>query len=101
MFFKVIKGVTLPVKYSELTPRERVEVRLAYIDKQGGNCYYCNEPLNGSPSMEVICKNVHTELFPVNFFEYPLHLHHDHISDMTIGAVHCRCNAVLHEYEGE
>ncbi|AGI61771.1 hypothetical protein VCO139_0016 [Vibrio phage VCO139] len=41
------------------------------------------------------------KLFPKNMFQYPIHLHHDHNTGMTIGAVHARCNAVLWEYYGE
>ena len=39
-------------------------------------------------------------IFPENFFDHSIHLHHDHDTGMTIGAVHAHCNAVLWEYEG-
>lgn len=32
---------------------------------------------------------------------YPVHLHHDHKTGLTIGAVHAKCNAVLWQYYGE
>ena len=44
---------------------------------------------------------IHEELFPKNFFDHPIHLHHDHETGMTIGAVHAQCNAVLWQYHGE
>jgi len=30
-----------------------------------------------------------------------MHLHHNHETDMTEGAVHAYCNAVLWQYEGK
>lgn len=44
---------------------------------------------------------VNMKLFPPNFFKHPVHLHHDHQTGMTIGAVHNHCNAVLWQYYGE
>ena len=32
---------------------------------------------------------------------HPIHLHHDHDTDLTIGAVHAYCNAILWEYHNE
>jgi hypothetical protein len=49
----------------------------------------------------VMSKKINVDLFPPNFFKWPVHLHHDHRTGMTIGAVHCRCNAVLWQYHGE
>jgi hypothetical protein len=39
-------------------------------------------------------------LFPPNFLKYPVHLQHNHDTDMTEGAVHARCNAVMWQYHG-
>lgn len=91
----------LPVKYSKLTPRERRLVREQYIKQQEGNCYYCHATLGEPSPPQVREKCVNAKLYPETFFKYPVHLHHDHGTDMTIGAVHCYCNAVLWEHHGE
>ena len=91
----------LPVKYSELAPHERRVVRHAYIMLQDSRCYYCKAPLLDVPADYVRQKSVNKALFPEGFFDHPVHLHHDHTTDMTIGAVHAWCNAVLWEYDGE
>ena len=39
-------------------------------------------------------------LFPAFFLSHPIHLQHNHETNMTEGAVHARCNAVLWQYEG-
>lgn len=39
-------------------------------------------------------------LFPVGFLNSPIHLQHCHKTDMTEGAVHAMCNAVMWVYEG-
>ena len=43
-------------------------------------------------------ESLRTEL---NFFKWPVHLHHCHDTGMTTGAVHCYCNAVLWQYPGK
>lgn len=91
----------LPVDYNKLTPFQRKETRVAYMVLQGGVCCYCIQSLYGPPSESVLSKPVSAELFPPNFFKWPIHLHHDHETGMTIGAVHALCNAVLWQYHGE
>lgn len=91
----------LPVNYNILAPWQRRRVREQYVKKQDGKCSYCNEPLSGKAHDDVMSKKINTRLFPESFFNYPIHLHHDHWSGMTIGAVHCHCNAVLWQYHGE
>ena len=91
----------LPVDYTKLTQSQRREVRLQYIDQQNGICPHCGQPLDGLPSEEVRAAPVLHELFPPNFFDHPVHLHHSHDTGMTIGAIHARCNAVLWQYFGE
>ena len=91
----------LPNNYNLLTPKERRLVREEYIKKQKGLCYYCGEDLNKKPRKDIRKLSVTKHIFPPNFFKYPVHLHHDHDDGMTIGAVHCHCNAVLFEYEWE
>lgn len=90
-----------PKDYDKLTPNERRVLREEYVRHQGGNCYYCKAPLSGPPSMAVKKKKITPKLYPKGFFRWPVHLHHDHNTGMTIGAVHNYCNAVLWEYEGE
>jgi hypothetical protein len=92
----------LPVEYSKLDWRkgEKRVVREQYIVEQKGLCYYCNKPLNEKPPSEVTDKPINLSLFPEGFLNHPIHLQHNHDTDMTEGAVHAYCNAVLWEYEG-
>ena len=90
----------LPVYYPDLDPSERRKVREEYVKQQKGLCFYCNKPLVGKPSDEVLRTRINLNLFPVDFFKWPVHLQHDHETGMTEGAVHCQCNAVLWQYHG-
>jgi len=91
----------LPAKYSKLSSPERALVRERYAELQDGLCYYCKMPLAGDPPLDVLVLPIHWWLFPPNFLAHPVHLHHNHLTDMTIGTVHAYCNAVLFQYEGE
>lgn len=91
----------LPVNYENTHHTVRRLVREEYIKRQNGKCYHCGEPLNGAPSDDVKNKKVDERLFPPNFFKWPVHLHHCHNTGMTVGAIHCHCNAVLWQYHGE
>ena len=91
----------LPVNYKELTQSERREVREEYVRLQEGLCYHCKEPLSGEASKKVMSKTINKSLFPSKFLDWPVHLHHNHKTGKTIGAVHCHCNAVLWQYHGE
>lgn len=91
----------LPVNYDELHYTERRAVREEYIKKQEGKCCHCKELLSGEPAVNVASKQVNKKLFPPNFFKWPVHLHHNHDTGMTIGAVHNHCNAVLWQYYNE
>lgn len=94
------KTFKLPVCYKALSWQERIQVRDEYITLQKGFCYYCGEPLTEKPHITVRRKKLEIpHLYPETFFEHPIHLHHDHETGLTIGAVHNYCNAVLHEYE--
>lgn len=84
-----------------LTTKERRAVREAYAKAQNGLCSHCKNPLNGPPSSLILSAPLTKELFPENFFDYPVHLHHDHNTGLTVGAVHNRCNAFLWEHLGE
>ena len=91
----------LPAYYSELTTQERRAVREEYVRLQNGLCHYCGSTLNWSAPKEITDKPINWDLFPEGFLKYPTHLHHDHDTDLTLGAVHNYCNAVLWQYEGE
>lgn len=88
----------LPVKYDDLTWQEKREVREEYIKRQKGLCYYCNKNLNASQPTPA---PINWSLFPPNFLKYPVHLHHNHDTGYTLGAVHNICNAYLWQYLGE
>lgn len=91
----------LPVNYNLITPYERRLVREAYIRQQGGRCSYCGNALNSDPIERVQSAKIDKRLFPKTMFKFPIHLHHNHNTGMTIGAVHARCNAYLWQFEGE
>lgn len=91
----------LPVKYDELNRRQKRLVKELYIEQQKGLCCFCKCPLDGNPSDEVMNRHISEKWFPKGFFENPVHLHHNHNTGLTIGAVHCRCNAYLWQYLGE
>jgi len=91
----------LPVNYNEISTSKRREVREEYIKIQKGICMYCNNPLQSEPSKEIKSKKITPSLYPPNFFKWPVHLHHDHISGITKGAIHNYCNAVMWEYNDE
>lgn len=93
--------MNLPVNYTTLTQSQRRLVREEYIKEQNGKCAHCGNPLNEKPTEEIVMKEINYSLFPSNFFKFPIHLHHNHETGMTIGVVHARCNAVLWQYFGE
>lgn len=89
----------LPVDYNTLSWQQRKAVREQYIEEQGMACFYCDGDLMYAPS-EMGRRLVDRSLFPQYFFDYPIHLQHDHDTGMTEGAVHAHCNAVMWQYEG-
>ena len=93
-----MKNIKLPVNYNELHYKERRIVREEYIKLQDGKCFHCSVSLDKKPNLSVRKLSVNKNLFPKGFFDYPIHLHHNHDTGMTIGAVHCYCNAVLWQY---
>lgn len=96
----VEQEIKLPVDYTKLKRFEKKKVREEYIKIQNGLCTYCNELLSGQPPERILSKKINRRLFPEGFFEAPIHLHHDHKTSMTIGAIHAYCNAYLWEYHG-
>ena len=90
---------SLPTKYSKLNSRTRKIVKECYILLQKGKCWYCNESLSEEAPASIKKNPVDKTLYPRGFFSNPVHLQHNHDTDMTEGAVHAYCNAVLWEYE--
>lgn len=87
-----------PVKYNELSWVERREVRENYIKQQNGKCFWCSGNLTEEPPSKITNKTINWKLFPKNFLKYPIHLQHCHKTDLTEGAVHSYCNAVMWQY---
>ncbi len=100
-FFSRLPPIKLPANYEKLEQWERRHVRQAYEAKQHNLCYHCQCALSGEPSFDVVEIEVSPDLFPSGFFDNPIHLHHNHDTGMTIGAVHAHCNAVMWEHYGE
>ncbi len=91
----------LPAHYSLMEPHQRRAVRLEYAKRQKGKCYHCGGDLQASPPENITNLEIDWRRFPPNFLRWPHHLHHDHLTDLTIGVVHAYCNAVLWQYYGE
>lgn len=98
---KIRKPLTLPINYSKSHSTTRKKAREQYVVQQEGKCWYCKCPLSGNPSKKIMSACINKKLFPKGMFDYPVHLHHDHNTHMSIGAVHARCNAYLWQYLGE
>lgn len=91
----------IPAHYSKLGSERRRAVRNRYVELQKGMCHHCGADLDGPPTPAIRALSIQVRAFPTGFFVNPVHLHHDHKTDLTIGAVHARCNAVLWQYHGE
>ncbi len=90
--------MNLPVNYRKLKQHQKRAVREEYIRLQGGKCCFCGVSLTARSPYEEGETPVHVERYPVGFFDHPVHLHHDHVTGMTIGAIHAYCNAVSFDY---
>lgn len=90
----------LLVYYKNLNWAERKNVRNQYIKEQNRKCYYCGFCLDEPAPKHIKEKSINWKLFPENFLKYPIHLHHNHKTGLTEGAVHNYCNAVMCQYEG-
>lgn len=88
----------LPTDYTLLTAKQRRIVREQYVLHQKSLCVFCRKSLELDPVTTFI---IDKDLFPIGFFKNPIHLHHNHKTGMTIGAVHAKCNAILWQYFGE
>lgn len=94
-------GPQSPVLYEALSPAERKSVRGRYVSDQKGLCWYCGASLLHPPAPKVAEKALDPQLFPDGFLKHRVHLHHDHGTGLTVGAVHAHCNGVLFQYEGK
>lgn len=94
-------SVSLPVKYDLIPTYARRTVRERYIVLQNGHCCFCGNHLEGSPVATVATARYLALIFPKEFFIYPIHLHHDRKTGLTVGAVHAMCNAFMWQYLGE
>lgn len=72
-----------------------------YSELQDWKCSHCGNPLMSGPTKTLQATPINLRLFPPAFLKHPVHLHHDHTTGMTIGAVHAKCNAILWQYHGE
>lgn len=91
----------LPINYKKAHWSVRREARLQYQSEQKGLCCHCGARFDEGPADHIEKKKLNMRLFPKKFLSHPIHLHHCHKTEMTIGAVHARCNAVLWQYHGE
>lgn len=96
-----IEEISLPDHYPSASSARRRMVREQYQELQANRCYHCQRHLQDEPPKNIVFLDVNEELFPKGFFDHPVHLHHDHNTGMTIGAVHAWCNAVLWQFHGE
>ena len=92
--------MNLPTDYTKLTGKQKKLVREQYIIEQEGLCWACRESLSEDPREDIMEFKINLRLFPPGFLKNPIHLQHDHDTNMTEGAVHAKCNAVLWEYFG-
>ena len=91
----------VPQHYKAMTPAARRQLREQYVIAQEGKCMYCQGSLEAPPPKHITDRPIKWALFPPLFLKYPVHLHHDHDTGLTLGAVHSYCNAVLWQYEGK
>lgn len=84
--------------YSRLTPYERRDLRNQYVEAQKGLCYWCKSDIHSDPPKKITDFKINWNLFPEGFLNYPIHLQHNHATDLTEGAVHAYCNAVMWQY---
>ena len=94
-------SMILPTDYTKLDAYEKATVRNEYIKRQDDKCWYCKEDIQKEAPERITNKKIDWSLFPSGFLDYPIHLQHDHNTNMTEGSVHNYCNAVLWQYEGK
>ena len=93
--------IKLPTDYTKLSSSKKRKVREKYVELQDGKCWLCKNPLDKMPKEPYNTMPLNLSLFPKGFLNNPVHLHHNHNTNMTIGAVHAHCNGILWQYYGE
>ena len=96
-----MEKISLPINYDQAHWTTRRQARNQYIIEQKNLCYFCKKSLFEQPTRKIRKAFIDKTLFPPNFFQWPIHLHHDHTTKLTIGAVHARCNAFLWQYNNQ
>jgi len=95
----------LPCNYRDLSVKDKTQVRNEYVQLQKGLCLHCQGDLSlSTQEYEKPHRPINWRLFPggkEGFLKHPIHLHHDHKTGLTLGAVHSFCNAWLWFYKGE
>ena len=87
-----------PQNYILLSRYKRKLLREEYIKEQDNKCYWCKEYIYSDPPRHILKLKINWKLFPDNFLENSIHLQHCHKTNMTEGAVHAYCNAVMWQY---
>lgn len=88
----------LPIDYDSSEWSVRKQAREQYMTEQKGLCKHCGVHLWLTPEEPA---PINWALFPSGFQKHPVHLHHSHVTGLTIGAIHMYCNAWLWQYKGE
>ena len=101
LIIKTFTKLKLPINYVRSSRAKRAQARLQYIEEQDNLCYFCKEDIHIDPPSKILEMPLSRKGYPKGFFDRPIHLHHCHMTDKTIGATHAYCNAVLFEYYGE
>jgi len=94
--------IKLPAVYDSLSRTARRVVRDQYISDQKGLCWYCKADIRQTSPHETKKTKVRWWRFPgekKGFLRWPIHLHHDHNTGLTLGVVHAYCNAVSFDYD--
>ena len=101
ILIKKNREIRLPTDYTKLNWEQRKIVREQYIEQQNWMCMFCGSHLNDPPPEEITEKEINWRKFPREFLKHKIHLQHCHDTNMTEGAVHAYCNAVMWQYHGK
>lgn len=88
-------NLQLPIRYDTLNSKKKKEVREEYMRIQDYKCAHCGGLLDKDPPLYITSTNIDWREFPPGFLKNPVHLHHNHDTGMTEGAIHAHCNAYL------
>ncbi len=105
----------LPIDYNKASRNLQRLAREEYVRRQNGLCCFCNYPLSQETPDSVkkeyplafrehenylyaMGSNRKTGTFPKGMLDHPVHLHHNHETGLTIGAIHVYCNIISFVY---